>query len=248
MLDNKAAKALFRFLLIALIASMFACARPEQPKVEEPPASAIQPPPQPAPAQVAQAIKPPGSAEVQSKVKEVFKGAVISDANPGRSVVAGDFNGDGSQDIAVVVRPVETMIEEINGEFASWMLGDPLTAALPPPVMMVQNASVGPPPVRIGKGDVLLAIIHGYGVDGWRNPEATQAYLLKNVPGDNMRLRPAAEVLNEDASNRRLPPVQGDVLSQTIGSHSGFLYFTGAKYAWYAPQLYKTKEPLRRVH
>jgi hypothetical protein len=250
MSDKKAAKVLFRLLLIVFTTCMCACARPDEPKAEEPPPPRVEPQAsrQPAPAQTEQDHEPPGLAEVEGKIKEVFKGAVILDSSRGKSIVAGDFNGDASQDLAVVVRPVEAMIEEINSEFASWMLGDPLTAALPAPIMIAQSPHLRPAPVRVAKEDVLLAIIHGYGQDGWRNPEATQAYLLRNTAGNNIKYKTAEEVLKEGAGNKKLPPLHGDVLSERIGSYSGFIYYTGVRYAWYSPELYKAGPPARRAH
>jgi hypothetical protein len=250
MTNGRDINTLLCLFLIVSVAALCACARPEQPKVEEPPPARIEPPgPQPAPpATKARAVRPPDPVEVRSKTKTILKDAVVPDSSRGQGFTAGDFNGDGSEDLAVIVKPVEAMLEEINGEFAGWILGDPLTVALPAPVMMVQSPPARPQPVRVEKGDVLLAVIHGHGANGWRDPEATQTYLLKNVAGNNIRPQSASEVLKEYANNKGLPALHGDVIAQTIGSGSGFLYYTGAKYAWYDPEYYKAGASKRRVH
>ena len=39
------------------------------------------------------------------------------------------------------------------------------------------------PPLRVEENELLLAVIHGYGTQGWRDAQATQTYLLKNAAG-----------------------------------------------------------------
>ena len=43
--------------------------------------------------------------------------------------------------------------------------------------------------LRIEKDEVLLAVIHGYGPNDWRDPEATQTFVLKNVVGKDLRVQ-----------------------------------------------------------
>ncbi len=38
------------------------------------------------------------------------------------------------------------------------------------------------------------------------------------------------------------------MIAQTIEGQSGFLYYDGAKYAWYDPRNYKPAPPVRVVH
>jgi|GEM_PF-5028700 len=35
------------------------------------------------------------------------------------------------------------------------------------------------------------------------------------------------------AGGTKLPKLQGDVVKETIGDQTGFLYYNGAKYVWY---------------
>ena len=47
----------------------------------------------------------PKLVEVQDAVKRVFKDAAVIDSNYNPNFLAGDFNGDTSQDIAVIIKP-----------------------------------------------------------------------------------------------------------------------------------------------
>jgi hypothetical protein len=147
-------------------------------------------------------------------------------SRPGFAV--GDFNGDGSEDLAVPVKPNENSLGEINSELANWLLEDPRN-------VVINNSSTSrtPPakPVHAEKGDPLLAIIHGVGPQGWRAPEAKQTYVLKNSAGSNMVVQSARDLRN---AGQRHPPLKGDVIKETIGNSSGFIFWTGARYAWYS--------------
>jgi hypothetical protein len=79
--------------------------------------------------------------------------------------------------------------------------------------------------------DVLLAVLHGHGATGWRNPEARQSYLVRNAVGD--RLEPRSMEQAADAlAGTGVARLRGDVIVEAIGGRPGFLYWTGAKYAW----------------
>jgi len=178
-------------------------------------------------------IPPPGPAEIQDAVTRVYQNAVSVEADRNPSFIVGDFNADGSQDLAVVVKPAEGMLPEINSEVANWILEDPQKVVLPDPNRRVQRLPPNPEPVRVEKGDVLLAVIHGYGPTGWHNPDAKQTYLLKNTVGSNMRSQPIEELLSPTKGKTKLPRLNGDVIMETLAGKPGFLYWTGAKYAWY---------------
>ncbi|HEY0406227.1 MAG TPA: hypothetical protein VGC89_10895, partial [Pyrinomonadaceae bacterium] len=67
-------------------------------------------------------LPPPKPEEVSAVVARVYKDAVTVDAGRQPLFVVGDFNGDDSQDIAVVVRPAKGKLEELNSEVANWIL------------------------------------------------------------------------------------------------------------------------------
>lgn len=174
---------------------------------------------------------PPPAAEVNDKLTRIFQGAVLPDATRTDNALVGDFNGDGSEDIAVVVKPDPAKLADINSEVATWIRNDPHTVVLPDPTKGVQKAPVITP-VKIEATDVLLAVIHGYKEQGWRNPDAQQAYLLKNAAGRDLRVQARPEVTAKLKLN--LQPQRGDLIHADAKHDAGFIYWTGAKYAWLA--------------
>ena len=226
---------LFAFLLAAQYAVMTGCVKPpEQPRVEQsPPPETGQPAATvtgQAPPEKALKLPAPTQADVRSAIARIYKDAVIVDAN---RFVVGDFNGDGSEDVAVVVNPAMGMLAEINSEVANWILEDPQKVVLPDPNKTTQQLAPPPKPTHVEQSDTLLAVLHGYGTSGWRDPKSRQTYLLRNAVGSNLRTHPLADLLKASNSKAKLPKLRGDVINETIGETSGFLYYTGAKYAWY---------------
>jgi hypothetical protein len=176
--------------------------------------------------------KPPQVSEVNDKLARIFQGAVQNDAGTTGNALVGDFNGDGSEDIAVVVKPAADKLEDINSEVANWILSDPQKVVLPDPTKAVQKLPA-PDRVRVQQSDVLLAVIHGYQQAGWRNPQAQQAYLLKNAGGREPRVETRQDAANEFKAI--IPHLRADIIREEIGGARGFIYWTGGKYAWFAP-------------
>lgn len=189
---------------------------------------------QPSPA-AASELPPPEPEEVREVVARVYKDAVTIDMSNPPGYVVGDFNGDGSQDIAVVVRPAKGKLEEINSEVANWIMEDPRKVVLPDPHKSVQPLPPRPVPVKADEDDILLTIIHGYKQEGWRNPEAQQAYMLYDAAGNSMAVTPA-KAMQGAAGNKTALAKSGDVIKETLAGEQGFLYWTGAKYAWHKRQ------------
>ncbi len=184
------------------------------------------PSPTATPTPVPKSAVPPSATEIQEAVARVFKSVAIADTARNSSFAVGDFNGDGAEDLAVVVKASEGALGNLNSEMANWILEDP--RKVPPP-----SLSNKPPPhlsVRAEKGDSLLAIIHGVNPQGWRSPEAKQTFLLKNGAGARLLSQGSAEI---KASRQQLPPIRGDVLNETLDNKSGFIFWTGAKYSWW---------------
>ena len=221
------------FLLSACATRNEAVKRVEPaPRIEstvEPPAKLFalaSPTPSPSPANRPSA--PPNPTEIRDAVARVFeKAATPDESRPGFAV--GDFNGDGSEDLAVAIKPGENSLSEINNELANWLLENPRT------VVINTASTVRPPlvkPERAEIGDSLLAIIHGVGAKGWRNPEAKQTFLLKNGVGSNMTVL-AVKDLMAGKGKAKLPSLRGDTISQRLSGQAGILFWTGAKYAWH---------------
>src|SRR6266550_8337942 len=172
---------------------------------------------------------PPRLDEVSSAMARVFAKAAEPETTSAPAFVAGDFNGDGSTDLAVITKVSAASLKEINNELANWLLEDP--RSVPIPGTNAANRMVPPKPVHAEPGDKLLVIIHGVGAKGWRNPEAKQTFLLKNGAGSNMMVLAVKDLA---ASGKpKLPPLRGDTISETVDGKSGMLFWTGAKYAWH---------------
>jgi hypothetical protein len=99
-----------------------------------------------------------------------------------------------------------------------------------------------PDPIR--KGDELVAIIHGFGPTGWRDPAARQTFLLKDAVGSDMR---AVQVKELEKNKADLPLVNGqvirsgDVIAQTQDSKTGLIFWTGSQYSWYWQSVGRSK-------
>ncbi len=219
-------------VLIAVSSLMFGCSTAQKPIAEAPPPSPVIPIEQ---AQQMSKLPPPQMNEVQEAVKRVFKDIVVIDTTYKPAFIAADFNGDLSQDIAVVLIPVSEKLPDLNEEFPAWILRDPFGST--------RSRS---PRLRIADKEVLLAVIHGYGTNGWRDPQATQTYLLKNAAGSGMEAHPLKEftIANQGKS---LPPLRGDVVGEVLDGRSGYLYYAGATYSWYDPKTFNG-ETERRMH
>lgn len=180
---------------------------------------------------------PPKPAEVRETLQRMFRKVVAIDETREPNFVVGDFNGDGSQDLAVVVKPAPGMLAEINSEVANWVIGDPQKVVAPDLQKGGGKVPPKPLPVYVAQTDVLLAVVHGFGPQGWRSKETTQAFLLKRAVGSAMQSRALKEALRAAKIDSRRPVPAFDVISQTIDNESGFLIWIGAKYAWYRPAM-----------
>jgi hypothetical protein len=220
-------------LLIILSCISTGCARKAGRVVEAPPAH------QPSP--VGPQIKMPNLvpaklSEVQEAVRRVFKDAAVIDSTVNPNFLTGDFNGDASQDLAVILRPTRDKLVEMNEKYPSWLLRDPL----------LSSTQERPAPT-VEERDVLLAIIHGYGENDWRDSQATQTFLLKNVVGSNLAVKSAKDFQSAH-TGRRLPRPQGDLIQERLRGTDGYIYYASANYAWYDPKTFKPKSDVNMVH
>lgn len=210
-------------VVIALI--LCACSSSKRQVVEAPP-PAYQPSPESTPVRVAAAAAPK-TVEVQEAVKRVFKDAAVIDPNYNPNYLPGDFNGDGSQDIAVILKPVK--LDLMNQELPPWLVREP-RAKRDPRVL-----------VRIDKDEPLLAVIHGFGANDWRDPEATQTFVLKNVVGSDLKVHTVKDFATAN-SGKKLPRPQGDLIGETVQGTQGYLYYAAATYSWYDPKTFTGTE------
>jgi hypothetical protein len=173
------------------------------------------------------AASAPKQSEVQEAIRRVFKDAAVIDTNYSPSFLSGDFNGDGSQDIAVIVKPVK--LDEMNQELPPWLVRKPRTN------------KVDRTRIHIEKNETLLAVIHGYGANHWRDPEATQAFVLKDVVGNDLKVHSPTDFVNAN-SGKKLPRPQGDLIGETVQGNQGYLYYAQATYSWYDPKTFTGAE------
>lgn len=223
------------FAMTILLSLLSACAKPEEEKqtiaAKETPvvSEEIKPAAELPVADEKMKLPEPSKDELRSSIQRLYKDVLITDE---KQFVVGDFNGDTYQDVAVVVKPMQEKLSEINSEVANWILEDPNKIPLPDPTKAIQPISAKLEPVVVESKDVLIAVIHGYGQSGWRSAEAIQTYLLKNAVGNNMKTQAGKEIFKEMKAVKNLPLLNGDVIRQTLAGKQGFLYFTGAKYVW----------------
>jgi hypothetical protein len=190
--------------------------------------SALAPTPVPGPPE----LRPPEPTEAQEAIKRVYGETVFVESSRPKYFIAGDFNGDNSIDLGVVVRPARGQVAKLNSEVANWIRCDPQKVKPPVPQQHGRLRLQMVEPTVIEEHDLLLAVIHGYGPQGWRNPQARQSYLLKNAVGDGVKLTPFNEAIKIVGKYKDSPRLRGDVVSQTMYNKQGVLYYTGAKYAW----------------
>jgi hypothetical protein len=212
------------FFAICAVFLLCAC-RSKPPAVAErsiPNQESVRPP---EPVALTKAIsRPPSPREVEAVLHHIFGDAVVADKRD-RWYVIGDFNGDGSLDLAARVRPAK--LAAVNDPLANWTIQDASRAFFPPAGATVVYREKGSRPT-VHRDESLLAVIHGYGTDGWRNPQARQAYLVAHDGGGSLEAASAAHHV-------RGAPISMD-RSQVIAESepkTGFLFWTGAQYAWH---------------
>ena len=236
------------WLLVVGSVALCACVKPPaQPIVEQPvPPEASKAVSGPQPTEMPK-LPAPKREEVEQTLKRIFKDAVVIDASRTPGFLVGDFNGDLSQDLAVIVKPAQGKISELNQEFPNWLAREPLKEVLLPKSKVLASAGASRPintasgqTVRFEQSDVLLAIIHGSGPKGWRDPEATQTHLLRDVVGTNMKALASKDAATVYKGVRPFPVISGDLIQETLIGQSGFLHINGGIYAWYDPKNYKS--------
>ena len=223
----------FLMLLIACWVLVCGCSKSKAPVVETPPA--YQPPPPPI-VQIPTNVVPAKLNEVEDALNRVFKGAAVVDQTLKPAFYAGDFNGDAVQDIAIAVKPAPGKVENLNEEYPSWLLRDPFAPE-----------ETRSPSLRVTENESLLAIIHGYGANDWRDPQATQSFLLKNVVGSDVEVHLGKEFVKAN-QGKKVPKIRGDVIGQMLRGNRGYIYFAAATYRWFDPATYKGERPRGPFH
>lgn len=211
-------------ILCVIIALTFcACSSSSKRAVAEAPPPKYQPTPESTPIALTVSTTAPKQSEVEQAVKRIFKDAAVIDTNYNPSFLSGDFNGDGSQDLAVILKPAK--LDLMNQELPPWLVRQP------------RNNKASRTPAPIEKDETFLAVIHGFGANHWRDPDATQTFVLKGVVGQNLKVHSSNEFVTAN-SGRKLPRPQGDLIGETVGGTAGYLYYAQATYSWYDPKTF----------
>lgn len=188
--------------------------------------------PQPSSARAAQPTAT--LAEAQAVLSRIYHSNLAVDTNrPDASFLVGDFNNDGSEDIAITTKPVKGTLPALNSAYAPWTVEDLSKIALPTERNGVRVLPPKPGPVKIEENDELLVIVHGYQQSGWRNPQAQQTYLLRHAVGDGLQAQPIKNLLSEATRADFHRHIGGDVIQSKLAGQEGFVYWSGAKYVWY---------------
>lgn len=219
------------FFVLGILLILSACRRNCTSAAEKPisqTAAAIATKPQP---HSETAVARVSAKDVTDAVQRVFGDTVVLESPQAPKFVIGDFNGDASLDLMVLVRPTREKLSEINNDLANWVIQNPLHAYLPPKGNRVVVMPARPKPEKVRAGEPLIAVIHGYGAEGWRNSLARQAYLLRKAAGHSMQVaEPSASLIRDFGTF----PSPRRVVGEDLGSSHGVLYWTGAMYAWHS--------------
>jgi len=149
----------------------------------------------------------PTDTQLRAAIERTYADAVVVDNTRSTQFIVGDFNGDNSEDIAIVVKPRK--VSELNSEYVNWTLED---------VYHPQQVSR-----NVRSNDTLLAVIHGNEREGWRNDLARQTYLLKNAVGTDFT-RQSLNQLKTSGENKALPQLRGDVIREKLNGSGGIIY------------------------
>jgi len=196
--------------------------------VEKPIAMATSSPSPAASPAAAPKLPPPTQAEVEAALHRVFGDDFITSANS-QSFIVGDFNGDQSEDLAVIARPAAGKLDDVNNELANWIIQDADKAFIAP----LGKKVVVPPKQerpRVESGEQVLAIIHGFGPRGWRNPDARQAYIVKHAAASFQGTAPS---VSQKAIRAMKLPVETEIIKEIRDNKKGFLFWTGGAYSWH---------------
>ena len=208
---------------LAAIVFLCACTEKTPTRVEQPvkPQTANSLPPN-----VASAPSRPASPkEVDETLQRIFARVIIADRTD-HNFVTGDFNGDGSPDLAVIVLPVKTELRTINDELANWTIQDAYQFFTPPigqRVVFRQKQSRS----SVEADEQLLAVVHGFGNEGWRDSAARQAYLVRHAAFGSLRAVPAVGHI-ENAP----PSINKSDFIFESSNPGGFLFWNGSQYVW----------------
>lgn len=150
--------------------------------------------------------------EVQAIVSAQFGQQFV--LAPSFPILTGDFNGDGVEDIAVVV----TSRDALQTDSSRFRVIDPSSDyfGVGDPKITSQFASQYP------GGSRYLLIIHGTGKEAWRTKEPRERFVVINISFDRISV----------GHMERKKKVMDDIDLEETGVLNSFLYWNGRRYKW----------------
>jgi len=220
------------FLAVFTLAALEGCkGKSNQDQLVEKPIPVVTPQPASAvSATPASKLPAPTEAEIEAAFRRIFGDDIILASANHPYFIVGDFNGDGSEDLALIARPAPGKLQEINSELANWIIQDADKAWVPAPASRRVTVAAKAERPTIAAGEEMLAIIHGFGTMGWRNPDARQAYLIKHAAAPLLGTAPST---SEKVIRDMHLPYKTEIIQQSRHKKKGFLFWTGGGYAWH---------------
>jgi hypothetical protein len=164
-------------------------------------------------------------------VARVFGNTVFLSDVTNPKFISVDLNGDGAEDLAVAVTTNPDELGTANTDIANWSVTDVKNVELPDPNAKVYSFHQKHKRIPLQKAQALVAVIHGVGKMGWRAADASQAFLLANLPTSRLSNSGISELTRRGVSLPRTTIYPAHALVAESAGESLAVYWAGAQYA-----------------
>jgi len=128
--------------------------------------------------------------------------------------LTGDFDGDGVEDAAIIVRARHPLADKGKYDFISFSPEDEYYGYGDPKVMTTTEW-------ERWQDRKLVLVIHGAGAEGWRSEHPKAKFLLVNLPFDNFYI-----------VHTKIKKKTQDVIAGETSVMSSIVFWTGKKYKY----------------